>query len=110
MYSFTPKQLTILVAALETFGYDRQVDKAIEEMSELTKALLKYREQNSDENLKNIIDEIADVKITMEQMQFIYDGLCDKKDLDCNVFKRIDYKMDRLFTRIIEARSQPENG
>lgn len=46
---------------------NKQVDIMIEEMSELTKALIKHRREPSDETLENIQEEIADVKIMMCQ-------------------------------------------
>lgn len=54
-------------SAINTYGEEKQVDIMIEEMSELTKALIKHRRKSSDETLKNIQEEIADVKIMMYQ-------------------------------------------
>lgn len=54
-------------SAINTYGKEKQVDIMIEEMSELTKALIKHRRKPSDETLKNIQEEIADVKIMMYQ-------------------------------------------
>lgn len=57
--------------AYAKWGRDKQTDKAIEEMSELTKALLKFRNHNG--SLEAVADEVADVEIMMEQIRFIYD-------------------------------------
>ena len=54
-------------SAINTYGQEKQVDIMIEEMSELTKALIKHRRKPSDETLENIQEEIADVKIMMRQ-------------------------------------------
>lgn len=58
-----------------------QIDLLIEEMSELTKALLKYKRSKNKKNIKpintekltlNICEEIADVSMMIEQMRVIF--------------------------------------
>lgn len=69
--------------AVELSGKDFQVDIAIEEMSELTKALLKHRRACSGFNKSNInpeaarddiYEEIADVIIALCQLIAIFGG------------------------------------
>lgn len=71
--------------AIETFGEDSQIDMAIEEMSELTKALLKYRRaikngKTETIELRKIVakhdvsEEMADVSIMLEQLYLIFDN------------------------------------
>lgn len=70
----------ILEKAVNTFGTDSQIDKTIEEMAELTKALLKLRffyRNKSASNKKDVLlcdvaEEIADVKIMIEQLEIIF--------------------------------------
>ena len=72
----------ILQKAINTYGEQPQVDVAIEEMSELTKALLKYRrneDMSVDRRLNNILEEIADVQIMLEQLRMIY-GSTEKQE------------------------------
>ena len=57
----------VYINAINAYGKEMQVDIMIEEMSELTKALIKHRRKPSDETLENIQEEIADVKIMMRQ-------------------------------------------
>ena len=61
---------------LDGWGYDAQSLMCIEEMSELTKALCKYKrfgkEKASDEIKQNILEEIADVLNTVEQMKYYF--------------------------------------
>lgn len=57
----------VYINAINTYGKEKQVDIMIEEMSELTKALIKHRREPSDKTLENIQEEIADVKIMMYQ-------------------------------------------
>ena len=65
---------SVLTHALTTYGSEAQVDMMIEEMSELTKALLKQRRaqkssyQYDRERVKAIIEEMADVYIVLLQM------------------------------------------
>jgi NTP pyrophosphatase (non-canonical NTP hydrolase) len=75
--------------ALEKWGIDKQTDMMIEEMSELTKALLKVRRG---ESLDNVIDELADVSIVLEQMTIFFG-----KELVENQKK---VKLERLKRRI----------
>lgn len=64
----------ILERAIHTYGIHAQVDMCLEEMSELSKALLKMRRSGGDiaDKLDNIREEIADVQIMIDQMKMIY--------------------------------------
>jgi len=48
----------VLQTAIDHYGSERQIDKAIEEMSELTKALLKLRLVKNEQNTESV-DESA---------------------------------------------------
>lgn len=78
------------------YGMSSQVDVAIEEMSELTKALLKYRRAKGIELSSardGIIDELADVRIMLRQMELIFQ--CEDE-----VERRIDFKVQRQVARL----------
>lgn len=60
-------------------GEYAQEIKAIEEMAELTQALSKPLCGNKP-NVDNICEEIADVKIMVEQLELIYKGQKDRID------------------------------
>lgn len=60
------KREEIYQRAFEEFGSENQIIVCIEELSELAKELTKELRGNGDED--RIADEIADVKITVEQM------------------------------------------
>lgn len=87
----------ILEKAVETYGTESQVDMAIEEMSELTKALLKYRRASKNQTdigigkaHADILEEMADVEIMLDQMKIIYgEPICERK-----------HKIDRLKERL----------
>lgn len=77
--------------AVKVYGKDAQCKMAIEEMSELTKALCKnFR---GAENIPNIAEEIADVFIMLWQLQLIFD--CSQMVSDF-----IEIKKKRLSGRI----------
>lgn len=63
-------------AAVKKFGMDKQVDIAIEEMTELTKALLKHRRARDCETVvksgDNIREEMEDVRIMLAQLDCIF--------------------------------------
>lgn len=76
-----------LLEIISFYGYEKQKLKAIEEMSELTKAICKN-------DRENIIEELADVKIMIAQLMLIYN--IDVEE----VFKVMDSKVERTMNRI----------
>ena len=57
--------------ALKTWGKDAQMLQVIEEMSELTKEILKNINRGKD-NVSEIIEETADVEIMLQQLKVCY--------------------------------------
>lgn len=91
------EQREVLQLAIEIYDVDNQIFQAIEEMSELTKALLKLRraKPNKEEINKRIADieeETADVAIMITQLEMIFDA--------DNVQKWANTKIDRLAQRL----------
>ena len=93
MDKYTQEQRTaILRDAITAWGRDSQVDMMIEEMSELTKALLKERRVppfpviNLKEAIVNIREEMADVQIVLDQMKLIYG---DPADIEAMKLERL---------------------
>jgi NTP pyrophosphatase (non-canonical NTP hydrolase) len=67
----------IYLKLIQKYGLQAQQDIAIEEMSELTKAIIKYRRKETANkattlDIDDIAEEIADVEIMMEQLKIIY--------------------------------------
>ena len=62
--------------AVKHYGMQSQIDVAIEEMAELTKALLKTRRVGGG-SVSSVAEEIADVQIMLEQLKIIFD--CDNE-------------------------------
>lgn len=86
----------ILHKAIDAWGANAQIELIEEECLELALALQKLKRKRGSEIEKYnaIIDEIADVKIMIEQAQIIF-----SQD---EINKRVDYKMNRLRERLIE--------
>lgn len=86
----------ILHKAIDAWGANAQIELIEEECLELALALQKLKRKRGSEIEKynSIIDEIADVKIMIEQAQIIF-----SQD---EINKRVDYKMNRLRERLIE--------
>jgi transcriptional regulator with XRE-family HTH domain len=61
-------EYNIYEEAVETFGINSRIDLCIEEMSELTQALCKYKRGL----LHNVEEEMVDVGIMLEQLKLIF--------------------------------------
>lgn len=64
-----PYKENIMEKAIKQNGLDMQLTVAIEELSELQKAICKYKRGEE----HNIEEEIADVKIMIEQLETLFD-------------------------------------
>lgn len=84
--------LQVMIDVIKCNGYKMQTMVAIEEMSELTKELVKF--MRGEANTDAIAEEIADVEIMLRQMKIIY----DIKDED--VEKLMVIKLKRLKERM----------
>jgi NTP pyrophosphatase (non-canonical NTP hydrolase) len=82
----------LLGRAIATYGKDMQLTVAVEELSELQKEICKHK--RGEDNLQNIIEEIADCYIMLEQLSIIF-GIDDK-----DMFHMIRNKADRLHDRL----------
>lgn len=81
---------------IDTYGHGAQEDMAVEEMSELIKTLMKIRRATMYElptRREEIIEEVADVKIMMRQLEIMYH--CDDE-----VQEYIDFKVGRQIARL----------
>lgn len=90
----------ILTDTIYTYGEDSQIWMAIEEMSELSNALAKYR-RNRVTN-EDVCEEIADVAIMIIQLSKIF-GPDDVSDY----FER---KLDRLDKRLTKYKNSEDQG
>lgn len=86
--------LDLLEDCVRIYGKRSQVDMAIEEMSELTKALLKERRiPDGKAYADHIAEEMADVTIMLMQLQMIFDN-------SEKIQKQITFKLERQRKRL----------
>ena len=100
------EQREVLKLAIEIYGRVNQVYKCVEEMGELIQALMKYGNvtdlsrnlaeaaEKSVRQYENVIEEIADVRIMVEQAAMMF----GEKEVN----KMIEKKVDRLAHRLHE--------
>ena len=93
----------VLNKAIDYYGTSRQIDKSIEEMSELTKALLKERYARTTPNhleaIDNVCEELADAVIMLSQLVLIFTEryhAFKREDLQ----KVVNFKIERLRGKI----------
>lgn len=79
----------ILEKAINKYGWQHQVDVAIEEMAELIQALLHDRRHRP----SNIAEEIADVEIMCLQLEMIFE--C-REEVKFYVNKKLERLKERL--------------
>ena len=79
--------------ALKTWGKEPQMLQVIEEMSELTKEILKNINRHKD-NVAEIIEETADVEIMLEQLKYCYDIHNQVEEYKKQKLKKIDQRLD----------------
>lgn len=90
----------ILTDVIYTYGEDSQIWMAIEEMSEFSNALAKYRRGRVTH--EDVCEEIADVAIMIIQLSKIF-GPDDVSDY----FER---KLDRLDKRLTKYKNSEDQG
>lgn len=87
--------------AVERFGPAHQINKAVEELGELTQALMRY--QNGEPVIGNVAEEIADVEIMIEQVKIIlgerYESYLELKKAE---------KIGKLARYLINTKGEPE--
>lgn len=84
----------IFSAAIGHWGIEKQQDIAKGEMGECVAAMTRYfTQRRGDEN--DVIDEIADVKVVMNQMEIYFDGLVGRD----SVKRRYQEKVERLASK-----------
>lgn len=99
--------LNLYHEAVDLWGADIQTDIAIEEMSELIKALIKFRRYGNAYNLKTkkyrkseVIEEIADVQLMLNQLKYIYGEI--------QYSKTEEYAIESLIKRIKISKSKKD--
>lgn len=83
------------------YGFDSQAEKAIEEMAELIVAIknLKKFDGCEADHLVNFFEELADVKIMVDQLTYLHDKTAPE---DYDVESEVEFKIKRQLKRIAE--------
>lgn len=95
------REVAIMERAIALYGVDHQVDVAIEEMAELTKAMLKMRRGAKsfgdwEAEWDAIREEMADVSIMLSQLELIYGDVADIEEAKLiRLQKRLDALADQ---------------
>ena len=87
------KNKDIYNKAKQIYGIDAQITKAIEELSELQKELCKFL--LDDGNMEHIAEEIADVKIVVEQVELILECKRKVKEHKRAKIQRLSDRLDK---------------
>lgn len=94
------KMKQLLERVITANGINKQLDVAIEELSELLQAICKIKRREPDECLNedyliNLAEEMADVEIILAELKLLFDN-------EDNVKEWKNYKLDRLEKRLKE--------
>ena len=78
----------ILMAAIAHYGRGAQWSKAIEELSELIRALARA------DDAENIAEEIADVRIMLDQLEIILGNHDQVRQWESRKLQRLNLRLD----------------
>lgn len=94
----TEERRALLDRAITTYGAPAQMDMAVEEMAELTKALCKVKRvrcaAEAKAALENAVEELADVQIMLDQLRIIFGRSTAEAE---------EHKLERLKKRLDTA-------
>lgn len=94
----TEERRALLDRAITAYGAPAQMDMAVEEMAELTKALCKVKRVSCAAEakavLENVVEEMADVQIMLDQLRIIFGRSTAEAE---------GYKLERLKKRLDTA-------
>lgn len=90
-YDLSKYHSSIGIEALELWGGEEQLLLLIEEMAELTQAIIKYKRGIE----HNIAEEIADIEILLSQVKMFFNN-------DDEIYKWKNFKYERIKNLIAE--------
>lgn len=92
----TEERRALLDRAITAYGAPAQMDMAVEEMAELTKALCKVKRvicaAEAKAVLENVVEEMADVQIMLDQLRIIF-GRSTAEAEECKL-ERLKKRLD----------------
>jgi len=95
------ERVTLYKVALNRWGPTAQWIQTFEELGELMQSMSKfYRSPNKTTRTK-LVDEIADVKIMLEQVQVLVEDISmEELSMDIMVDNQMQFKLKRLLKRL----------
>lgn len=87
---------------MDAFGDDYILRISIEELSELIKAICKYKRKSEDvdkdekELIETLLDGIADVEICIEELAYMFDGFERIEEIKQNKIKKGAERAERF--------------
>lgn len=97
----TEERRALLDRAITAYGAPAQMDMAVEEMAELTKAICKVKRVSCTAEakavLENVVEEMADVQIMLDQLRIIFGR---------STVEAEEYKLERLKKRLDAATAE----
>lgn len=97
----TEERRALLDRAITAYGAPAQMDMAVEEMAELTKALCKVKRVSCAAEakavLENVVEEMADVQIMLDQLRIIF-----RRSTEEIEEAKLERLAGRLHTRYVE--------
>lgn len=107
-FSYMTKRFEIdsrLKKIADHYGFDAQAEKAIEEMAELIVAIknLKKFDGCEADHLVNFFEELADVKIMVDQLIYLHNKTAPE---DYDVESEVEFKIERQLKRIADGENQ----
>ena len=125
----TEERRALLDRAITTYGAPAQMDMAVEEMAELTKALCKIKRAQAGcevtAAIGNVIEEMADVQIMLDQLRLIFARSTDEVEeeklrrllgrlnsyAESNLHKWLNGQYEPgIWSRTVDAGAQPREG
>ena len=95
-----------LKTIISHYGKDKQILKAIEEMTELQKELCKSVISDDNNNIDNITEEMADVEVMLNQLKIIF---YNRRDVKKVIEEKIERTIERIFDESYKKIKQDYN-
>lgn len=86
----------IITRAIDTYGYDAQLKMAIEEMSELTKAICKLWRCGTEEEFERLLEDVAEEAADVTIMVLQVASMAGSEKVD----RIMNEKLERLEARL----------
>ena len=96
------RMVKIITRAIDTYGYDAQLKMAIEEMSELTKAICKLWRADTEEEFERLLEDVAEETADVSIMLLQVASMAGSEEVD----RIMNEKLGRLEARLNEKEKE----